>query len=144
MYILSMDTTDTNQPPVDASDSHQSIQCTDCASALQSPGRENISFLLLDELTIPLVGCDDHLEQFRSICSLATEDSGTLLGHHPAGGLPCPGCRHTAYDMQHPVIPLGDGALAVLACTTHQSDIVARFRAGMQIQTQLSGSLDAF
>ncbi len=138
-----MDTADTPQSPTDSPDRHRSIQCAACESALHSPGRETISFLLLDQLTIPLVGCDDHLEQFSSLCGLATDNSPELLGHRPAGGLHCPGCRHAPYDTHQPVVPIGSGGLAVLACPTHQSDIVGRFRAGLRIRDQLTASLDA-
>ena len=42
----------------------QRIQCSMCKAALESPGRETVSFLLLDQFTIPLVGCPEHLQQF--------------------------------------------------------------------------------
>lgn len=139
-----MNTANTRQLPADAPDSSQAIQCAACVAALRSPGRENISFLLVDRLTVPLVGCEDHLEQFRSLCDLATEDSAALLAHRPAGGLPCPGCRHASYDMGHPIVPLGGGAVALLVCSTHQSEIVSRFRTGLEVQQQLDTSLDAY
>lgn len=137
-----MDTADTLQSPGDSPDDR--IRCADCESALRSPGRETVSFLLLDRFTIPLVGCEDHLEQFSVVCGLATEDSAELLGHHPAGGLTCPGCRNAAYDTQRPVVPVGNGGLGLLACSTHQSAIVGKFRAGLQIRQRLDASLDAF
>lgn len=139
-----MDTVDTHQLSADTPDSQQSIRCDACESALRSPGRETISFLLLDQFTIPLVGCNDHLEQFSSICGLTTEKGVKLLDHRPAGGLPCPGCRHASYNTQQPIIPLEGGALAVLACPTHQSDIINRFRTGLRTQHQLTSALDAF
>lgn len=139
-----MDIVDTLQSPADSPNGHHSIRCGACESALQSPGRENISFLLVDQFTIPLVGCDEHLQQFSSLCGLATENSAELLAHRPAGGLHCPGCRHAVYNSEQPIIPVEDGRLAVLACSTHQSDIVGRFRAGMRIRHQLNSSLDAF
>jgi hypothetical protein len=138
-----MDIVDTLQSQRDSPNGQQSIQCTACESALHSPGRDTISFLLLDQFTIPLVGCDDHLEQFSSLCGLATENSAELLNHRPAGGLPCPGCRHAPYSTQQPVVPIGSGGLALLACPTHQSDIIGRFRTGLQIRHQLDASLDA-
>lgn len=48
---------------------------------------------------------------------------------------PCPGCRHTPYKTQQPVVPIGSGGLALLACPTHQSDIIARSRAGQNISS---------
>lgn len=139
-----MDTVDTLQSPADSPNRQQSIRCTACESALQSPGRENVSFLLLDQFTIPLLGCDDHLEKFSSLCGLATDNSAELLNHRPAGGLHCPGCRHAPYNSQQPIIPVEDGGLAILACKTHQSDIIIRFRTGLRIRHRLNSSLDAF
>lgn len=139
-----MDTVDTPQSSVDSPSGLQSIQCGACESALNSPNRESISFLLLDQFTIPLVGCDDHLEQFRTLCGLATENNAELLHHRPAGGLQCPGCRHASHKTQQRVVPVGDGGLAILTCSAHQSDILAQFRTGLQIQHHLTSSLDAF
>lgn len=139
-----MDEVDTLQSPADSSSRDQPIRCTACKSALNSPGRQNISFLLLDQLRIPLVGCDDHLEQFSALCGLATENSPELLSHRPAGGLPCLGCRRAPYNIQQPIVPIGRGGLALLACSTHQSDIIARFHAGLQMRHHLDYSLDAF
>ncbi|QAU11485.1 hypothetical protein EKH57_01065 [Halorubrum sp. BOL3-1] len=120
----------------------QFIRCTACESALRSPGRESVSFLLLDQLTIPLVGCDNHLEEFCSLCGLATEGRAELLNHRPAGGINCPSCRHAPHKPQQPVIPVGNGGLAVLACATHQSDILSRFRTGLQVRQHLTSSVD--
>lgn len=139
-----MDTADSFHSPEAPPDGPQSIRCTACESALDSPGRESVSFLLLDQLTVPLVGCDDHLEQFSTLCGLATDDNPELLGHRPAGGVTCPGCRHAAYDIQQLVIPIGSGGLAVLACETHQSAVIDRFRTGLRVQRQLNSSLEAF
>ncbi len=138
-----MDTEDTTQLPEDPLESQESIRCTACESALDSPGRNTVSFLLLDQLTIPLVGCDAHLEQFSSLCGLATDQSATLLSHRPAGGLPCPGCRNAPYSPQHPVVPVGDGGLVLLACPTHQSEILTRFRTGRRVHHRLDSSLEA-
>ena len=44
-----------------------------------------ISFLLFDQLELPLIGCDNHLEQFTTICGLTTEETAKLLPHRPAG-----------------------------------------------------------
>lgn len=144
LHILRMDTVDTSHSAAEPADSHQSIQCSACESALRSPGRESISFLLLDQLTIPLVGCDDHLDRFTALCDLTTDQSATLLDHRPAGGVPCPGCRNAPHKPQHPVIPVGDGGVAVLACPTHESAIIDRFRTAHRIRQDLDASLDAF
>jgi len=137
-----MDDGDPLQSVPDSPDGSQFIQCTACESALQSPGRESVSFLLLDQLTIPLVGCDNHLEEFCSLCGLATEGRAELLNHRPAGGVNCPSCRHAPHKPQQPVIPVGNGGLAVLACSTHQSDILSRFSTGLQVREHLTSSLD--
>lgn len=139
-----MDTVDTLHSPEASPNGRQSIRCTACESALHSPGRESISFLLLDQLTIPVVGCDDHLEQFSALCGLTTDSSPELLNHRPAGGVTCPGCRHAPYKTQQPIIPIGSGGLAPLVCSTHQSDITDRLRTGLRIRNQLNASLDAF
>lgn len=143
-HILIMDTEDPLQSPTESHDGHHPIQCRACESALESPGRESVSFLLLDQLTIPLVGCDEHLQQFTSLCDLTTEQDADLLTHRPAGGVHCPGCRHAGQSIQQPVIPVEDGGLVVLACSTHQSAILDRFQTGLQIRHQLNSSLDTF
>lgn len=139
-----MDTADTFHSPDASPDGPQSIRCAACESALDSPGRESVSFLLLDHLTVPLVGCDDHLEQFSALCGLATESSPELLDHRPAGGITCPGCRHAAYDTHQPIVPVDGGGLALLACDTHQSAVIDRFRTGLRVQRQLTSSIEAF
>lgn len=136
-----MDAADYDARPEAPPDGPESVGCEACAAALESPGRETISFLLFDQFTIPLVGCRDHLDQFGGVCGLTTEDSATLLEHRPAGGLPCPGCRQASHQPQHPVLPVGDGAVAVLACGTHQADVVGRFRAGIRAQHHLTSTL---
>lgn len=138
-----MDEDDSHQSTVDPSPGPQSIQCAACESALQSPGRKTVSFLLLDQLRIPLVGCDNHLEEFCSLCGLATEGRAEIINHRPAGGVHCPSCRHAPQKPQQPVIPVGNGGLAILACSTHQSDILARFRTGLEVRYHLNSSLDA-
>lgn len=117
------------------------IPCTACESALESPGRETVSFLLLDQLTIPLVGCAEHKRQFSDVCGLTTEDAATLLDHQPAGGVRCPGCRHSTHRVQHPVVPVADGAVAILGCSRHVDDVVERFHAGLRTQQRLTTSL---
>jgi len=138
-----MDNGDSLQSLADLPHGNQLMHCTACESALQSPGRESVSFLLLDQLTIPLVGCDNHLEEFCSLCGLATEGRAELLNHRPAGGVNCPSCRHAPHKPHQPVIPVGNGGLGVLACPTHQSDIFSRFRTGLQVRQYLNSSLDA-
>ncbi len=139
-----MDRGNTLQSPADSPNGDQSLQCTACESALESPGRDSISFLLLDRFTIPLVGCDDHLEEFCSLCGLATDGRAELLGHRPAGGVHCPGCRHATHKPQQPIIPVGGGGLAMLACSSHQSDVLARFHTGLEVRHHLDSSIDAF
>lgn len=137
-----MDDADTAPHTADALDEHPSIRCEACRSALESPGRDTVSFLLLDQLTIPLVGCETHLEQFRSVCGLTSQNRNELLGYPPAGGLPCPGCRNAAHSVEQPILPLDGGALAVLTCASHRSEIVSRFQTGLETQRQLTTSLD--
>jgi len=117
------------------------IPCEACQSAIHSENQSQTSFLLLDQLTIPVVSCDDHLEQFTSVCDLTTEDSAELLHHYPAGGICCPGCRNARYSAGYPMIPIHDGAIVVPACPEHQSTILQRFQTGLQTQRQLTASL---
>lgn len=111
--------------------------CPDCQAALQSADRHAVSFLLLETLTVPLVGCDEHLEQFRAICGHSTDDSAKLLSHVPAGGIVCPSCRRAHHTPDHPVIQIGDGAIAVLACPTHEEEVIERYQTGLQTRHQL-------
>lgn len=117
------------------------IRCEDCRSALYSDGRKP-SFLLLDHLSIPVVGCKDHVDQFASICSLTTDDTADLLSHRPAGGIRCPGCRLAPHSPPHPILPVRDGATIVLACSKHQSTVVDRFRSGLRTRQQLTTDLE--
>ena len=118
-----------------------SPQCDDCEAALQSGGRQAVSFLLLDTLTVPLVGCDAHLEQFRAICELTSEEPAKLLGHVPAGGIQCPGCRHSNHSMGMPVVLIDGGAVGVLACSTHAEEVLDRFESGLEIRGQLGADV---
>lgn len=136
-----MDAADFDERATVAPDDVQAIHCTACDAALESPGRDTISFLLLDQLTIPVVGCPDHADQFRATCGLTTEGDATALEHRPAGGLQCPGCRHVAHRSSHPVLPVGNGAVAVLACPTHRNDILGRYRAGLEAHRHLTTTL---
>lgn len=117
------------------------VQCPACESAFRASDAP--SFLLLDQLTVPLVGCDDHLSQFTDVCGYTTEDTAELLDHRPAGGVRCPSCHLAPYNPGHPLIPVQDGAVAVLACPEHQSEIVDRFQTGLSTQQQLTSTIDA-
>ena len=118
------------------------IGCDACQSAVQSGGQQELSFLLLDQLTIPVLSCDEHLEQFSSICGLTSEDTVDLLHHLPAGGLSCPSCRLVPYNSPHPLVRVQDGAIIPMACPEHQTEIVQRFQTGIQTQHQLTVGLD--
>lgn len=142
IHVTIMSPADTQRQPAEGPSGHPPIQCGECRSALHSSGRDAVSFLLLDELTIPLVGCDEHLEQFCSICALTTAEEPELLDYHPAGGIHCPGCRLAPHNPEQPVIPVEDGAIVVLACPQHQSDIISRFDSGLQTRQQLTTSLE--
>lgn len=134
---------ETQQPRPDPPDGYPPIRCEACQSALQSPGREAISFLLLDTLTVALVGCQDHLEEFRSVCGHTTRGTADLIAHRPAGGIACPGCRLAPHNPQQPMIPLEDGIIAVLACPTHQTEVIDRFHTGLQTRRQITSSLES-
>jgi hypothetical protein len=114
-----------------------SVRCSACKTALRSPGRDTISFLLIDRLTVPVVGCSNHLQQFREVCELTTRDAAELLNHRPAGGVRCPSCRRT-HQQRYPVVPVADGAVAILGCSRHMDDIVGRFRAGLRTRHRLT------
>lgn len=113
------------------------LECDDCEAAFESGGRQAVSFLLVDTLTVPLVGCEAHLEQFRAICELTTEESAELLSHVPAGGIQCPGCRRSNHTMGIPVVLIEGGAVGVLACSTHADEVLDRFQSGLDVQRQL-------
>ncbi len=116
-------------------------QCDDCEAALQSGGRQAVSFLLLDTLTVPLVGCDAHLEQFRAICELTAEQSAKLLAHVPAGGVQCPGCRRSHHSMGMPVVMIEAGAVGILGCSNHSKAVLDRFQSGLEARRQLGVDL---
>jgi hypothetical protein len=92
---------------------------------------------LVDSLTVPVVGCEEHLEQFRVICDLSTEDSARLLSHYPAGGIVCPGCRRAHQTPEHPVIQVEDGLAGVFACPTHEQEVIDSFETGLETRRQL-------
>ena len=111
--------------------------CSDCRAALESGGRQAISFLLVGTLTVPVVGCDAHLEEFRAICELTTEDSAELLGHLPAGGIQCPACRNHEHGGGTPLIFVEAGAVGVLACERHATAVIECYQSGLQTRQQL-------
>lgn len=115
-------------------------QCQDCREALESGGRQAISFLLVDTLTIPVVGCDDHLEEFRAICELTTEDTAELLGHLPAGGIQCPACRTHEQGGGMPLIFVEAGAVGILACERHATALIECYQSGLQARQQLGAN----
>ena len=117
------------------------VPCAACRAALSSPGRETVSFLLLDQFTVPVVGCDDHLERFRAVCGFTTDGSAQLLAHPPAGGVPCPGCRLSGHGTARSLIPIEGGATVVLGCPDHQSAIAQRYRLGRRTREQLRGDI---
>lgn len=127
-------------PEPDAVAGQPSIQCSACESAFESNGMP--SFLLLDQHTVPLIGCEDHLSQFTEICGYTTENAAELIDHRPAGGIGCPSCHLAPNTLQHPVIPVQGGAVGVLACPAHQSEIIDRFRTGLDAQQQLTTGLN--
>lgn len=125
----------------DVQQSLSTIQCDACQSAVQSGGQQTVSFLLLEGLTIPVLGCDDHLEQFSLICELSSDNTADLLHHRPAGGLSCPSCRLAPYNAPYPLIQVQDGAIVPIACPEHQSEIAQRFQTGLRTRQQLTSDL---
>lgn len=135
---------DTHQRRSDEMSAEPSIQCDACRATLSAggQGRDTLSFLLVDELTVPLVGCGEHVEQFAAACDLTTRGSADLLRHRPAGGVQCPSCRLAVPNPTQPMIPVEDGAVVVPACPEHQADTVDRFHAGLRTRHQLTTTLD--
>jgi len=120
------------------------VPCGACRDALSEPSRASVSFLLLDQFTLPVVGCMDHLEQFRAVCGLTTEGRAKLLSHRPAGGVPCPRCRLSTHGTHRALIPVDGGAAVVLGCAEHQSTIAGRFQTGQRTRQQLADDFDSF
>ena len=123
------------------------IRCDACQSAIDPEGEQDVGFFLLDHLTIPVLGCEDHLDRFASICGLTSGDDADVLNHRPAGGIRCPGCRNARYNAGHAALPVGDGAIVVPACAEHQAELAQRFQSGLATQSQLTaepgGSMDS-
>lgn len=115
-------------------------QCPDCREALESGGRQAISFLLVETLTVPVVGCDSHLEQFRAVCELTTEDTAELLDYLPAGGVQCPACRTHEQGGGMPLIFIEAGAVGILACERHATAVIERYQSGLQARQQLGAN----
>jgi hypothetical protein len=136
-----MDPLDFQQSQSEITDDLPAIDCNECQSALEPANQHTVSFLLLDQLRIPVLSCDDHLEQFTSICGLTSDDTATLLHHHPAGGISCPGCRFASYSAVQSIVPVQDGAIVPIACPEHQTKIIQRFQTGLQTHQQLTSSI---
>ena len=133
----------TAPPPAVPGDDGPPVPCGDCRSALAAVTRDSVAFLLLDQFTLPVLGCVDHLEQFRAVCGLTTDGRAELLTHRPAGGITCPACRHASHGGGHAMIPIEGGAAVLLGCPDHQSTIASRYQAGQEARQQLSADLDS-
>lgn len=119
------------------------VRCSACQSALDNPGRQAISFLLLDGLTIPVVGCEQHLDQFTTACGLTSTETATRLSHRPAGGISCPACQLSMHASGYPLVPVGEGAVLVLGCSRHQSEAVRRFSEGQETHRRLTTDFES-
>ena len=134
---------DPTAPPPAGEENEPPVPCDDCRSALASVSRDTVSFLLLDQFRLPVVGCADHLEQFRAVCGLTTDGRARLLAHQPAGGITCPACRRGQQASGHAMIPVDGGAAVLLGCPDHQSTIAGRFQAGQRARQQLYSDIDS-
>jgi len=131
-------------PEPDDHGDHLPVDCDACQTALRSPNRQTVSFLLVDQYTVPVVGCEDHLEQFATICGLTTPDTAQLLSHLPAGGIQCPSCRLARHSSQQVLIPVGDGAAGILACEDHMTTMATRFKTGLETKRKLLTDIERF
>lgn len=130
-------TPDRPAPDVDADAALEAVACDACRDRLRSAGRGAVAFLLLDHLRVPIVGCEDHRGRFASVCGLTSTEDADLLAHRPAGGLTCPGCRNAPRRASQPVLPVGDGVVAVVACPRHREAVVERYEAGLEARSAL-------
>lgn len=134
-----------DRPPAEsASPAEPPVPCVACRDAISSPSRATVSFLLLDQFTVPVVGCESHLERFRAVCGLTSEGTAQLLSHVPAGGVPCPGCRLSSHGTGRSLLPVGEGAAVVLGCPDHQTAIAGRYQAGREAEQQLFDDFESF
>jgi len=132
------------RPSADQPSEGPPVPCEDCRNALRSQSRDSVSFLLLDQFTLPVVGCPDHLEQFRAVCGLTTDGRAQLLSYQPAGGITCPACRRSSHATGHAMVPVAGGAAMLLGCPDHQSTIVDRYQTGQLTRQRLTDDFDTF
>lgn len=133
---MAADTSPTDDEPLSA------LDCEACRATLRGGGADAVSFLLLDHLRIPLVGCDEHLARFAQTCGLTTENDADLLDHRPAGSIACPSCRLAPRRPGQSVVPIAGGGIAVVACDQHRDAVVERYRAGRDVRRRLLTGLD--
>lgn len=133
---------DLDRSELDSFDGQSTISCEACQSVVHDGGNQAASFLLLDNLSVPLLSCDDHLEQFTSICGITSEETANLLNHRPAGGIRCPSCRLAPFTVAQPMLPIGDGVVGILACPEHGAEMVQRFQTGLHTEQQLTATLN--
>jgi len=135
-----MDTSDHSTPHGADVDDAEAVpgSCAACAAAMQSADRRALSFLLLDQLTVPLVGCEEHVSRFASICGYTTAATAEVIHHRPAGGISCPSCHLVPYSPTQLVVPVDAGAVGVLACPDHRAALLGRFQAGLETRHQLT------
>ncbi|ERH01330.1 MAG: hypothetical protein J07HN6_00881 [Halonotius sp. J07HN6] len=125
-----------SERPTAADGLPETVSCSDCETAFESPGE--YSFLILNHLTAPVIGCDDHLSEFAAICGYTTVATASAVGYRPAGGIGCPSCRLSVHNPRQPVIPVKDGAVGIVACPEHQTKIIDRFQQGLETKHELT------
>lgn len=128
-----------SERPTAADSLPETVSCSDCRAAFESPGE--YSFLILNQLTAPVIGCDDHLSEFASICGYTTVATASTVGYRPAGGIGCPSCRLSVHNPRQPVIPVKDGAVGIVACPEHQTKIIDRFQQGLETKHELTAGI---